>query len=240
MASESLVFLVGAVVLLAGTALFAVWGITRATDGTRPYYGITTAATVVSAIAHGAAALGLDATTVTVAGRELTVHLAVFAGWLVTAPLLLAVLVLLADAGGRLLAALVVPAVLHVAGLAGAAVTTQGLAELPVERTRLALFGVAVVLLVVLLGVVFRALSPQAGRRHRRNPDVAVLFSILRNLLVAVLVLVAAVWLVAPTGLAVVGPFGAAAGYVLLTVVATVGFGALLLRDPAALATAEA
>ena len=44
----------------------------------------------------------------------------------------------------------------------------------------------------------------------------------------------------APTGLAVVGPFGAAAGYVLLTVVATVGFGALLLRDPAALATAEA
>jgi bacteriorhodopsin len=151
----------------------------------------------------------------------------------------IAVLALLAAAGRRLLAALVGLDVLHVAALAGGALVAGGLAGLAPDRTRLALWGVAVVLLLALLVVVLRVLSPRAGRRHRRNPDVAVLFSILRNVLVVALLLTPVVWLVAPTGLTVVDSLVAEAAYLVVDLLGTVGFGVLLLRDPGPLAAAN-
>lgn len=236
MAQESVVFLVGAVAMLAGTALFGFWGVSRATDDTRVYYGLLTAVAAVSTVAYAAMALGIDSTTVV--GRRHAAHLARYADWLVTTPLLLAALVRLAAAGRRLLAALTVLAAAFAAALAAAAVVTAGIAGLSLDQTWLALWGVAVVLLLALLAVVLRVLSPRAGRRHRRNPDVAVLFSILRNVLVVALLLYPVVWLVAPTGLGVVGSLVAAAAYLVVDLLAKLAFGVLLLRDPGTLAAA--
>lgn len=240
MAQETIAFWVGVVGMLVGTAFVAYRWTAGETGDTRPYYAVALAATGLGAVAYLLMALGIGSTTVSFAGDDRTVQLAHYAGWLVVTPLLLASLWLLADAGARLLAALVGLEVLVVALGAAGALTTAGLAGLSVQNTRLALWGVGVVVLLVLVGVLLRVLSPVAGRRHRRNPDVAILFSILRNVLAVALVLYPLVWLVSPSGLAVVGSLVAAVGYLVLDLFATVGFTALLVRDGATLQQAEA
>lgn len=240
MATETIAFWVGVVGMLVGAAFVAYRWTTGATEGTRAYYAVALTATGVGAAAYLLMALGIGEMTVTLPGPDPTVQLVRYAGWLVVGPLALAALWLLADASGRQLVALVVLDVLLVGLVAAGALASEGLAGLSVQNTRLALWGGAVVVFLVLAGVLLRALSPQAGRRHRRNPDVAILFSILRNLVVVTWLIYPIVWLVSPTGLAVIGSLVAAAGYLVLDLVSVAGFAALLVRNGATLREAEA
>jgi bacteriorhodopsin len=233
-------FWVGVVGMLAGTALFGYWGATRSTDETRAYYAVTTAITGVATLAYAGMALGVGSVTVGVGGDQVTVELLRYADWLVTTPLLLVDLALLAAASRRVTGVLVVLDVVMIALGAAAALVTQGLAGLTVGTTRLALWGASSVVFLLLLGGLLRVLSPQAGRKHRRNPEVAVLFSILRNLTIVVWLLYPVVWLLAPTGLDVLGAFVVTAAYLVLDLAAKVGFGALLLRSHETLESAEA
>ncbi|MFB6172035.1 MAG: bacteriorhodopsin [Haloarculaceae archaeon] len=236
MTPETVVFWLGVVGMLVGTAFVAYRWSGAATAATSTYYAVAGAATAVGAVAYLLSALGVG----TVAGAGRAVPLARYAGWLVVAALLLAALWLLAGASVRLLAALVGLDVLTVALRAAGELVTTRLAGLSLRNTRLALWAASVVVLLVLIGVLLRVLSPQAGRRHRRNPDVAVLFSVLRNLLVVAWLLSPVVWLLSAPGLAVVGATVAIAGYLVLDLAATVGVAALLVRDDATLQQAEA
>lgn len=240
MAQETLAFWVGVVGMLVGTAFVAYRWTTGATDDTRSYYALSLAVTGVGAVAYLLMALGIGSLTVSLPGPDPTVQLARYAGWLVVTSLVLMALWLLADATAGLLAALVGLDALTVALVAAGSLVTEGLAGLSVRNTRIALWGGAVVVFLALAGVLLRVLSPQAGQRHRKNPDVAILFSVLRNLVVAAWLLYPVVWLVSPTGLAVVGSLLAAVGYLVLDLAAAVGFTALLVRNGATLRQAEA
>lgn len=230
MAQETIAFWVGVVGMLVGTAFVAYRWTAGETDDTRAYYAVSLAITGVGAVAYLVMALGPG---------PITTQLAHFAGWLVVTPLVLVALWLLADASTHLLAVLVALGVLVVGLVAAGALVLEGLSGLTVRDMRLALWGGGVVAFLVLVGVLLRVLSPKAGRRHRKNPDVAILFSILRNLLLAVWLLYPVVWLVSPSGMAIVGPLVAAVGYLALDLATTVGFTALLVRDGATLQQAE-
>lgn len=239
MAQETVAFWVGVAGMLLGTAFVAYRWTTGATDDTRVYHVVSLLVTGAGTVAYLLMALGIGSTTVRVPGPDPTVQLVRYAGWLVVSLLVLAVLWLLADAGSRVLAALAALDVLMVALVAAGSIVTDGLAGLSVRNTRLALWGAGFVVFLVLVGVLVQVLSPLAGRRHRKNPDVAILFSILRNLVVVVWLLYPLVWLVSPTGLALVGSVLAAVGFLVLDLAAAVGFTALLVRDEMTLRQAE-
>lgn len=234
--AEAVWLWLGAAGLLAGATAVVAVGIRRDAGPARPFHWLVAGAAGVSGLAYLAMALGAGATTVAPAGADTTVYWARYVGWGLAGPALLAALWLLADAGRRTLAALVGLAVVGVALGAAAALATDPVAGLGVERTRLALWGAAAVVLLALLGVIVRVLSPRAGRQPRA---VAVRFSVLRNLLVVVALGYPVVWLVGPLGLGLVEEFLAAAGFLVLDLAAVLGFGGLLLRDGATLVEAR-
>lgn len=226
--TEAVWLWLGAASLLAGGAAVVAVGLRRDHAAVRPFHWLVGAAAGVSGLAYLTMALGAGATTVALAGGDAVVYWGRYVGWALAAPALLAALWLLADAGRRTLAALVGLAVLGIALGGAGAVATAPLAGLDVERTRLTLWVAATVVLLGLLGVIVRVLSPRAGRQPRA---VAVRFSVLRNLLVVVALGYPLVWLVGPVGLGAADEFVAAAAFLVLDLAAVLGFGGLLLRD---------
>lgn len=231
---ETLVFRVGAAVLALGALGFAAGGLRRASDETRKFYGTMAVAAGVAAAVYAAMAVGVGATTVAVDGTTQTVYWPRYVGWLVVATLVLVALWWLADSDGPTLGALVGAAAVAVLAGAAAALAAESLAGLDTTGTRLAALGLAALGLLGLLVVLFRRLSPQAGFQPG---EVGVLFSVVRNVVVLVWLLYLAAWAVGPV-LGVLGVGAAAVAFLVLDVAATLGVGALLLRNDATLARA--
>lgn len=226
-------FVAGTTVFVVAALGFAVGGVLRGTETTRKFYAVVALGAGALAVVYAASGFGVG--VVRVGTPERTVYALQYAGWLVVTPLLLVALWWLAASDRRTLAALVGLDALGVLAAAAGALTTRSVAGLSVRETRLALLGASAVLFLAVLVVVFRVLSPQAGRQPS---EVGILFSILRNLLTLVWVLYPVVWIVGPgLGLVGVGAETVAAG--VLNFVAVVVLGVVLVRDDETLAEAE-
>lgn len=173
------------------------------------YYAILAGVTGVAALAYLAMALGVG--TVTTAGGDLPI--ARYLDWLITTPLLLLYLGLLARPSSRLLAGLIaIDAVIIVGGIA-AAVTTGTLSW--------ALFGVAAAAYAALVYGLLAALPRSASAEGDR---VRAVFGTLRNITVVLWTLYPVVWMLAPTGFGLLTASTEMLVFVYLDVVSKVGF----------------
>lgn len=229
-------FVAGTTVFVVAALGFAVGGVVRGTETTRKFYAVVALGAGALAVVYAASGFGVGVVRVGVGvgTPERTVYALQYAGWLVVTPLVLVALWWLAASDRQTLAALVGLDALGVLAAAAGALATRSVAGLSVRETRLALLGASAVLFLAVLVVVFRVLSPQAGRQPS---EVGILFSILRNLLTLVWVLYPVVWIVGP-GLGLVGVGAETAATGVLNFVAVVVLGVILVRDDETLARA--
>lgn len=254
-------FVAGTAVFVLTLVACAVGGVWRGTETTRKFYGIMALAAGVLAIVYAASWFGIGVRGVQDPGR--TIYALRYAGWLVATPLVLVALWWLAGGDGRVIVplvgldafavlaaatgALASPVVAGVvAGVVDAVVAAVGArigaggsagftSWVGAAEARLALIAVAAISLLGVVGVVFRVLSPRAGRQPG---EVGILFSILRNLLALFWVGYAGILVVGP-GLELVGQGVETVAVTLLDVGLVVVFGAVLLHDDETLATAD-
>lgn len=225
-------FVAGTTVFVVAALGFAVGGVLRGTETTRKFYAVVALGAGTLAVVYAASGFGVG--VVRIGPPERIVYALQYAGWLVVTPLLLVALWWLAASDRQTLAALVGLDALGVLAAAAGVLATRSVAGLSVRETRLALLGASAVLFLAVLVVVFRVLSPQAGRQPS---EVGILFSILRNLLTLVWVLYPVVWIVGP-GLGLVGVGAETAAAALLNFVGVVVLGVVLVRDDETLARA--
>lgn len=194
------------------------------------FYIITIFITMIAFINYLAMALGFGAVEIMVNGEALTIYWARYTDWFFTTPLLLLDLGLLAGATRNELVALV--------GLDGAMIGTGAIATLVGDGVlnsplstgghRLVWWGVSTALLVVLLYFLFGSLTQKA---QNIGGSLQSTFTTLRNLIVVVWLVYPVWWLIGTEGLQVVGLGIETAGFMVLDLVAKVGFGFLLLSS---------
>ena len=173
------------------------------------YYGTLAGVTGIAAIAYLLMALGFGA--VSLSAGELDV--ARYVDWLLTTPLLLLYLGLLARPSRRVLAGLIGVDVVIIAGGIAAAATTG-----TVSWVAFGLAGAAYVALVYGLLVSLPRSASAEGDRVRA------VFGTLRNITVVLWTLYPVVWLLAPTGFGLLTPATEMLVFVYLDVVSKVGF----------------
>ena len=213
--------------MLADTTLWAWLGVLTMSAGTVPplwnwatrssatgeshagYYATLAGVTGVAALAYLAMALGFG--TVATPGGDLPV--ARYVDWLITTPLLLLYLGLLARPSRRLLAGLIAVDVVIIAGGTAAVVTAGTLSW--------ALFGVAAAAYALLVYGLIVALPSSASTEVDR---VRAVFGTLRNITVVLWTLYPVVWVLAPTGLGLLTGSTEMLVFVYLDVVSKVGF----------------
>jgi bacteriorhodopsin len=204
------------------------------------FYIVTIFITAIAFVNYLAMALGFGLTTVELAGETLDIYWARYTDWFFTTPLLLVDLGLLARANRNQLGTLVGLDMLMIA--TGAVATlTAGTGALGEGARRLIWWGVSTGFLVVLLLFLFGTLSKQASEV---SAEAQATFTRLRNLVVVVWAVYPVWWLVGTEGLGVIGLGVETAGFMVLDLVAKVGFGFILLSsrkaiDDAAAATGE-
>jgi len=200
------------------------------------FYIVTILITAIAGVNYLAMATGFGLTTVNVAGEELSIYWARYTDWLFTTPLLLIDLGLLARANRNQLTTLVsldalMIATGAIATLAGGSFAVAGLDD---SARRLVWWGISTGFLLVLLYFLFGTLTEQA---QELGSDVGAKFGQLRNLIVAVWLVYPVWWLVGTEGLALLPEvsgsvlFVETAGFMVLDLVAKVGFGFLLLSS---------
>lgn len=218
--------LLGTIGLVLGTGYFvrAGWGETEATK--RKLSAVTVAVAAIGGLAYLLLALGYGAMTVRYGSEPHTVYWLHFVDWLLTLPLILFALAVLAAGTRRTAAALVgFAASMVVLGLA-TVLTDRGMAGLDPDTLRIALFGASVLAYLGVLGLLIRPLSRAAAER---STEVAMLFSMLRNVVIVLLGLYPVVWLLGHV-LNVLPTTGLLLAYLLVDLLVKVGFGTLLLR----------
>jgi bacteriorhodopsin len=203
------------------------------------FYIVTIFITAIAFVNYLAMALGFGLTTVNIGGEMVDIYWARYTDWLFTTPLLLIDLGLLARANRNQLTALVGLDALMigtgaVATLAGGSYAVFGLDD---GARRLIWWGVSTGFLLVLLYFLFGTLTEQA---KSLGSDTGSLFTTLRNLIVVIWLVYPVWWILGTEGLAVLpGPEGGlyieTAGFMVLDLVAKVGFGIILLSSRQAL-----
>jgi len=173
------------------------------------YYATLAGVTGVAALAYLAMALGVG--TVSVAVGELEVVR--YVDWLVTTPLLLLYLGLLARPSRRVLAGLIGIDVVIIAGGIAAAATSGTVSWVA--------FGVAG---VAYLGLVYGLLVALPRSASAEGDRVRAVFGTLRNITVVLWTLYPVVWLLAPTGFGLLTPATEMLVFVYLDIVSKVGF----------------
>ncbi|MFB6146156.1 MAG: bacteriorhodopsin [Halobacteriaceae archaeon] len=217
---------IGTIGMLLGMLYFVGRGWDVEDEDAQEYYIITifVAATAFTAYLSMATGYGV----IHLPFKRQPVYWARYADWLITTPLLLVDLALLADAGRNTIATLVGLDVAMVLTGAVATLTTEGVLGLGVDGTRLLWWGVSTGYFLALLYLLLGRLSEQADRRGGRAADV---FRTLRTLTAVLWTLYPVVWLVGPSGLGVIGLFAETAAFMVLDLAAKIGFGALLLQS---------
>jgi bacteriorhodopsin len=179
-------------------------------------------------------ALGYGLTEVTIVGESMPIYWARYTDWLFTTPLLLYDLALLAGADRNTIATLVG---LDVAMIGTGAVATltgdlEG-AALGAGAQRIIWWGISTAFLLVLVYILFQSLTEEASDLSAATQQK---FMRLRNLVTGIWLVYPAWWLLGTEGLAVLpgaagGLYIETAGFMVLDLVAKVGFGFILLRS---------
>jgi len=191
------------------------------------FYIVTIFITAIAFVNYLMMALGFGLTTVEIGGEQLPIYWARYTDWLFTTPLLLIDLGLLAGADRNQLATLVGLDALMIGTGAVATLSTAGVLLGPVGD-RLIWWGVSTGFLLVLLYFLFVTLTEEA---NRLPDDAKSTFSTLRNLIVVVWLVYPVWWAIGTEGLGVVGLYPETAGFMVLDLVAKVGFGIILLSS---------
>lgn len=207
------------------------WGETNETR--QEFYIITIFITAIAFVNYLAMALGFGVIENFELGtRTIDVYWARYTDWFFTTPLLLLDLGLLAGATRNELTALVGLDAAMIGTGAIATLTGQGLGNIGVETSRLVWWGVSTGFLLVLLYLLFGTLSDKA---NRLGGAAASKFAQLRNMIVVIWLIYPVWWIVGSEGLEVVGLGLETAGFMVLDLVAKVGFGLILLSSREAL-----
>ncbi|WP_435094898.1 bacteriorhodopsin [Halorubrum sp. N11] len=173
------------------------------------YYATLAGVTGVAALAY--LAMALEFSTVATPGGDLPV--ARYIDWLITTPLLLLYLGLLARPSRRLLGGLVAIDVVVIAGGITAVVTVGVVSWVA--------FGVAMAAYVALIYGLLVSLPRSASAEADR---VRAVFGTLRNITVVLWTLYPVVWLLAPTGFGLLTPATEMLVFIYLDIVSKVGF----------------
>jgi len=207
------------------------WGVQN--ERRQKFYIVTIFIAAIAFVNYLAMALGFGASNVQFADGEHLVYWARYTDWMFTTPLLLYDLALLAGADRNTIASLVG---LDVAMIGTGALATltggTGADVLSIEAHRLIWWGVSTAFLLVLLYVLFGALSEKARRLPSKTRST---FSTLR-LMILVLWLIYPVWWIIGTEGALgdpglIGLQIETAGFMVLDLTAKIGFGIVLLRS---------
>lgn len=221
--SESIWLWIGTLGMTLGTLVFVARGRGVRDEEQQLFYIVTTFITTVAAASYFAMATGLGLIEVTVAGQTLDIYWARYADWLITTPLLLFDLALLAGADRNTIYTLVgLDAFMIVTGLAGALATAS-------PGVRIAWWAISCGALLALLYFLVEALSEAAKRQPE---DVASLAGTLRNMIIVLWLAYPVVWILGTEGTVGVLPlYWETAAFMVLDLTAKVGFGLVLLRS---------
>jgi len=221
---EQIALGVGTLGMALGTVAFIAMGRGVGDSYRRRFYTVTVLVSGIATVAYLLMFLGIGVTEVRVPdGIVLRIYWMRYVDWLLTTPLLLLDLALLAGADRRIIYTLVGLDVGMV--LVGAAAALAPLGQTP----RLALWALSSLLFVTLLYVLANRLSERAAWQ---TGEVAALFSTLRNLVIVLWTAYPIVWIFgteSTIGLISLGTETAA--FAVLDLAAKVGFGFVLLRS---------
>jgi len=202
------------------------WGVKD--ERRQKFYIATILITAIAFVNYLAMALGFGLTIIELPNDpEAPIYWARYTDWLFTTPLLLYDLALLAGADRNTIASLVSLDVLMI-GTGVVATLSVGSGVLSAGAERLVWWGISTAFLLVLLYFLFSSLS---GRVTDLPEDTRSTFTTLRNLVVGVWLVYPVWWLIGTEGLGLVGIFPETAGFMVIDLVAKVGFGFILLRS---------
>jgi bacteriorhodopsin len=216
----------GTVLMLIGTVYFLAkgWGVEDPRQ--QEYYIITILIPGIAAASYlsmffGFGLTGVELTT----GEVLEIYWARYADWLFTTPLLLLDIALLAGADRNTIGALIgLDAFMIITGLVGA-LTKQ-------PTFRYVWWTVSTIALIFILYFLYVNLGRAAAQK---DEDTQSTFNVLRNVILVLWSVYPVLWLVGTEGLGLVGLFGETLLFMVLDVLAKVGFGLILLRSRAIL-----
>ncbi|MFC5279868.1 bacteriorhodopsin [Halorubrum rubrum] len=224
---EALWLWIGTLGMFLGMVYFIARGWGETDRRRQEFYIVTIFITAIAFVNYLAMALGFGLTTVNLGGEELPIYWARYTDWLFTTPLLLLDLGLLAGANRNQLASLVGLDVLMI-GTGAVATLSTSAAVLSAGGTRLVWWGVSTGFLLVLLYMLYGSLDEKASEL---SGDAASTFSTLRTLIVVVWLIYPVWWILGTEGLQIVSLNIETAGFMVLDLVAKVGFGLILLSS---------
>jgi bacteriorhodopsin len=224
--------LLGTIGMVLGSAYFIGTGRRETHATTRRFYTIIIAASVIAAIAYIVMTLSYGDTMVTYGGETHTVYWIHYVSWALTTPLILFALALVAEGTRRTIAALVgFDVSMILLGLV-TALTGRGLAGLDTQTLQFVLLGASFIAYLAVLGLLLRPLSREAAQQ---SPEVAMLFSMLRNIVIVLWALYPIVWLLGPPVIGIIPATITLLVYLVLDLLVKIGFGVLLLRSDSVL-----
>lgn len=207
---------VGALAMFAGTLIYF-WLGRNVAVYEQNFFIMTISITVIAATAYLAMAMGMG--RLTIGGEEVMVVR--YVDWLLTTPLIIALLGILANANRSLIATLI--------GVDIYMITASALGTLSSSLfVSLVWFGIGTVAYLVFLYLLLGALSSAADEMPS---DVSGMYTKLRNLTIVLWSIYPVVWVLSGNGFGVLPPVGAEAGFVALDVLSKVVFGYILLSS---------
>jgi len=214
--AEQLILAVGALAMIFGTLVY-LWLGRNVAVYEQDFFIMAISVTVIAATAYLAMAMGMGRMTFN--GQEVVV--ARYIDWLLTTPLLIALLGILANADRSLIATLIgVDVYMIFAGLLGAIADTLFVS--------LVWWSLGVVAYLVFLYLLFGALS---GAADEMPQDVSGMFTTLRNLTVVLWSIYPVIWILGGHGFDVLPLLAEEGGIVTLDVLSKVVFGYILLSS---------
>jgi bacteriorhodopsin len=214
------------------------WGVRD--EKKQEYYAITILIPAIAFVSYLTMTLGLGEVNIFVSEEvgSLDIFWARYADWLLTTPLLLIDLGLLAGASRVEIGALVgLDVMMIVTGVYGA-FTGGAQFLLSPEANRIIWWGVSTAFLLVLLYFLTSRLTAKA---RQMSGDAASTFTTLRNLVIVLWLAYPVVWILGTEGTLEIIPLGVeTALFAVLDVTAKVGFGFILLRSRAVMGGSEA
>jgi bacteriorhodopsin len=229
---ESISLWIGTIGMTLGTLYFIAQGWSAHDPEQQEYYIITIFIPAIAAASYFAMATGFGLIEVPVAGLgTLEIYWARYADWLLTTPLLLLDLALLAGADRNTISTLVgLDVFMIVTGLVGA-LAREG------QVFRIVWWAISTGALLVLLYVLLGSLSEQASRQ---GGEVGALFTRLRNLILVLWSAYPVIWILGTEGGFAIVPLAVeTAAFTVLDLSAKVGFGFILLRSRDVLRSAQ-
>ncbi|RLM56415.1 rhodopsin [Halobellus sp. Atlit-31R] len=225
--SESIWLWLGTLGMFLGMLYFIARGWGETDRRRQEFYIVTIFITAIAFVNYLAMALGFGLTIIEVGGEELPIYWARYTDWFFTTPLLLLDLGLLAGASRNELTSLVGLDMLMI-GTGAVATLSAGPGFLTEGARRLVWWGVSTGFLLVLLYMLYGSLDEKASKL---SSDAASTFNTLRTLIVVVWLVYPVWWIVGTEGLQLVSLNIETAGFMVLDLVAKVGFGFILLSS---------